>query len=231
MRYIIVPCDENNMELIEYLTGKAVAQQEYFDTIYPWAKRCERGQYLYIALMSKGNFTEKEIIGKDIEVYGWMSVTVFRWHSRRVAHVIELSSRIRKDPSITGVGRDLMNMMEKHVKGLAVDFIKLLPLPGAIGFYKKLEYKDCLNGFLCKVLNKAPTKAYAKHVKQVLESHHTSLEDDMANDVEQILEQLPKKKAKRLREMIESDDSVLYTIFYLYEESGLDGIDEYLSSL
>lgn len=238
--YYYFPCDSVYKNVIAYLTAFAEQQDTMFKDIWPWRKPCTPDQFVYIALRLPEHMTLSDMLKNKVQpdVYGWMQATVSTWYSRRIAYVNELSARKRTDPvTFTGIGTTLIGIMENHMRMLSVDFIKLVPLSSAVGFYQKLDYKPCLGvdgmpaQYMCKVLHKKPTISYARYLAQ------KRLDELMANKLEmdEIIDEIKDQLNARERQLFdiksEIDESFLDTIIYIYqdEEGGIDNVRELLS--
>lgn len=238
--YYYFPCDLVYKNVIAYLTAFAEQQDTMFKDIWPWRKPCTPDQFVYIALRLPEHMTLSDMLKNKVQpdVYGWMQATVSTWYSRRIAYVNELSARKRTDPvTFTGIGTTLIGIMENHMRMLSVDFIKLVPLSSAVGFYQKLDYKPCLGvdgmpaQYMCKVLHKKPTISYARYLAQ------KRLDELMANKLEmdEIIDEIKDQLNARERQLFDIksdiDESFLDTIIYIYqdEEGGIDNVRELLS--
>ncbi len=238
--YYYFPCDSVYQNLIAYLTEFAEQQDAFFKDIWPWRKTCTPDQFVYIALRLPEHMSLSDMLTHKVQpdVYGWMQATVSKWYSRRIAYVNELSARKRTDPvTFTGIGTTLLGIMENHMRMLSVDFIKLVPLSSAVGFYEKLNYKPCLGvdgmpaQYMCKVLNKKPTISYAKYLAQKRLDEMNDKLAEMDDVIEEIKDQLNARERQLFDIKSELDESFLHTIIYIYqdEEGGIDDVRELLS--
>jgi hypothetical protein len=242
--YYYFPCDEAHQDVITYLTALAVEQDALFKDIWPWRRRCEPDQFVYIALRLPEYVSLDDMMTEKMnpDIYGWMQMTVSTWHKRRIAYVNEVSVRMKTEPSrFKGIGTTLLWLLENHMRLLSVDFIYLFPLLTAVGFYEKLEYKPCLgvdgmpSPYMCKVLNKAPTRSYARYRLQ------KRIEDLAADDeiqkemVEEVINEIRSQLNERERQLFDvkasSDDTFIQNVIYIYqdEDGGIDDVRDLLS--
>ena len=244
--YDLFRCDEEHQSVITYLTDCAIKDSGQFKDIYPWRTRCENtDKCLYLAVRVPGGVPAEvpegnKLIwcmdnGRDISIYGWMEVTLEIWYTRKIAYINELSTK--QTDSVKGVGRGLIHMMEGHLRRLEIDFIKLLPLPGVIAFYKKMGYKHCLGvgkkgNLMCKVLFKKPTRAYAVHLHKVRTEQDEAEKEDIESGIEEIKSKLNEKEVI-LFDLLAKDDTFAMNalFFYLADDSNIESVLELLKDV
>jgi hypothetical protein len=230
--YIHFACDQEHQRLIDYLTKHAIDQSGHFVKVYPWVSRCSAHQFLYIALQLPVGVpleTCRER-GLNILIHGWMSVSILKWpparkNGRTIAHINELSTR---QHATKGVGKRLLEIMERQTKSMDIDFIELLPLPEVKPFYEKIGYKEGLDNLMYKVLRREPTKAYKKHLIQQKLQQAEDDQADLESFIDEIKEELEPDEVLAMQKKIEEDDIFMANVVAVYtdEDGGIDAVRE-----
>ena len=230
MTYTHFACDQEHQRLIDYLTNQAVTQSGNFVKIYPWASRCSAHQFLYIAVQLPPGVSLETCReqGLNILIHGWMSVSLLKWpparkDGRTIAHINELSTR---QHATKGVGKRLLELMERHVNKMTIDFIELLPLPEVKPFYQKMGYKEGLDNLMYKVLHREPTKAYKKHLIQIKLQQAEDEQADLELFIDEIKEELEPDEVLAMQKKIEEDDVFMANVVAVYtgEDGGIDAV-------
>jgi len=232
IQYEIIECTPQNSELIQYLTKYAEVDADDYDKIFPWRHECSQGGRIYVALsMPPGKSLDTVVKSNSkISIYGWLNATITTWKNKNkkkydIAYVAFLATRQRTE-RIKGLGKTLMEIMEKDMRDRGVDFIKLMPIESASSFYKMLGYTPCLTigdkpaYLLCKTLwHHGPNDEYA----QYLEDKRN--EDDMATKEkkESIIKDIRSKLTEKEQEVFDQkrieDDIFELTCISVYEDS------------
>jgi hypothetical protein len=253
--YDVFKCDQTHQEIIAYLTTRAISDSSQFKDIYPWRQHCDKMQYVYIAArVLDGTVIPADIHEgskliwciankKELSVYGWMVVSMEEWngirHSRKIAYVNELTTKQAElmPPSeyVKGIGSHLIRLMEDHMKRLDIDFIKLLPLPNVIGFYKKMGYRHCLGfkkkgKFMCKIFNKKPSRAYSSHIHKLKVEHEEAEKQDLEEGIAEIKSQLTPEENELFDAEMKKDEGFAMNalFFYLAEEPDIQAVRDLL---
>lgn len=244
--FLRLHCDEQNQELIQYLSYIAETEEQVstFEKIYPWRQECDNKQilYIYISVHDEINVSTLSVDilkMKPFFILGWMSVT-FMYRKKKkskksnskkkqttlqIAHVNELSTSRRLE--FRGIGTMLINKLKLE----KIDFIELVPLDSAVGFYKKqgfVFYPPSKYMFFVK--QSPPSKKYIQYLDKRSIQGRKDEKDDLLEQLEEIKSQLNEEELKILEDMLEDDEVALYTILDIYENSDIEEIINYLYS-
>jgi len=253
--FLHLHCDEQNQDLIQYLSSVAEKEEQVdtFEKIYPWRQKCDSKQILYIYIAVHDEINEKHLSVdilkmKPFFILGWMSVTFIyrkkknskssskssknksnRKSNKRttlqIAHVNELSTSRRVE--FRGIGTMLINQLKLE----NIDFIELIPLDSAVGFYKKqgfIFYPSSKYMFFIK--ESPPSKKYIQYLYQRSIQGRKDEKEDLYEQLEDIKSQLNEEEIEILENMLEEDEVALYTILDIYENSDND-IEEIINYL
>jgi len=152
--------NQADRRLISLLKEVADKQRESFPDITPWDMRCKRENkdvVMYVAitrnksLRTRGDsITYSKIADEvnDISICGWMSVNVENNEHGKQYYLNQVAAR--NDPMqpkkgkklnfYAGIGTAFIQMLEEDAKQNGVNYIYLLSLSSAVGFYKKMGY-------------------------------------------------------------------------------------------
>ena len=247
--FLRLHCDEHNQELIQYLSYIAETEEQVstFEKIYPWRQECDSKQilYIYISVHDEINVSTLSVDilkMKPFFILGWMSVT-FMYRKKKkskskkksnskkkkttlqIAHVNELSTSRRLE--FRGIGTMLINKLKLE----KIDFIELVPLDSAVGFYKKqgfVFYPPSKYMFFVK--ESPPSKKYIQYLDKRSIQGKKDEKDELLEQLEDIKSQLNEEELKILENMVEDDEVALYTILDIYENSDIEEVINYLYS-
>ena len=122
-----------------------------------------------------------------------------------------------------------VKFIQKHID--KIDFIELVPLDSAVGFYKKqgfVFYPPSKYMFFVK--QSPPSKKYIQYLDKRSIQGRKDEKDDLLEQLEEIKSQLNEEELKILEDMLEDDEVALYTILDIYENSDIEEIINYLYS-
>jgi hypothetical protein len=237
LSYFKFSCDEEHRELLEYLVSHARKQASNFKTVFPWEHECNENYYVYVALQLPPNETLQSMLQHKVEpvIYGWMNVELSIWKTYRIAYVNHVTARTDKTV-FKNIGSILIERMEQQMIEGGIDFIKLLPIGSAVGFYKKIGYTACLEdgpdslGYMCKTLRRDPPSEYAKYVNATWKKEKAAHTAELKLTMKEIKKHLSKAEKKIMDEKLEEDETFIEQMVYLFMENGIDEVKNALKT-
>jgi hypothetical protein len=223
--------------LIEQLKLLAQEQKSNFSRIYPWERKCKKGDKIFVAIDQNILKTIKktlQISNKPL-ICGWASVSFMNTlnnrnkNNQKFVYINEISASNNRE-KFKGIGTDIIKEIEKE----DIDFIELTPLSTAVSFYEKIGfYQDKRISKMFKVIRKPPLDKYIELLIEKEEERKRLEKEDTQEILDEILDELSSDEQDAFNKFLHEKDYHLETILDVYhnvpEESRIEEIIKLIS--
>jgi len=206
-------------DVVEYLTRFASAQKSNFRNIYPWEQPCALGDKILVALDDDGERTN---------IVGWMHVMFSQTdvpERQKYAFVTEVST-ISDRTKYRGVGSALFGFLADNFD---VDFIQLISLQDARGFYARLGFTTVPGlPYSFKAVRTLPTTTYIEHLIQKRRIEEEGTRTEREDALKDIAAELPAELMNSFWSSATDDIAQEIMLDLFINEGGVKDVIDYL---